>query len=152
MKLLHESSNLFSEVRFFFLYTLTAGEDNEALDGDLNAKLLTDSCSLLGHGEVRVLHEGLVEEADLLAPLLETTNDHLVDDVGRLTGLKRLLSEDTTLGLNNLLVDLGLDSMRLMALVVKWEEIEPSLDFARLWEGGSLGAWWQDVEARRAEG
>lgn len=75
------------------------------------------------------------------------TRERMRQDIAKTVGLppEEIADEDS-------LVDLGLDSMRLMALVVKWEEIEPSLDFARLWEGGSLGAWWQDVEARRAEG
>lgn len=75
------------------------------------------------------------------------TRERMRQDIAKTAGLSpdEIGDEDT-------LIDLGLDSMRLMALVVKWEELDPGLDFARLWEGRSLGAWWQDVEARRAEG
>lgn len=44
------------------------------------------------------------------------------------------------------LFDLGLDSMRLMTLVLKWQEVAPDLDNGRLWEGRSLGEWWIEAE------
>lgn len=49
------------------------------------------------------------------------------------------------------LFDLGLDSMRLMTLVLKWQEDEADLDYGLLWEGRTLGAWWGEVEKLRAE-
>ena len=48
------------------------------------------------------------------------------------------------------LYDLGLDSMRLMALVMEWQEQGVELDFGLLMESQTVGAWWDAVAAGRA--
>ncbi|MWD27293.1 phosphopantetheine-binding protein [Aquicoccus sp. SCR17] len=48
------------------------------------------------------------------------------------------------------LYDLGLDSMRLMTLVMEWQENEPDLDNGRIWEGRCLADWWAEVETLHA--
>jgi len=48
------------------------------------------------------------------------------------------------------LFDLGLDSMRLMALVMRWQEAEPALDFTPLWESATLADWQQALAAQGA--
>lgn len=54
------------------------------------------------------------------------------------------------LGPNDNLYDLGLDSMRLMNLVLDWQEKGADLDFGLLLESQTLGEWWAAVEAQRA--
>lgn len=48
------------------------------------------------------------------------------------------------------LYDLGLDSMRLMGLVLDWQEKGADLDFGLLMESQTIAAWWAAVEAGRA--
>jgi aryl carrier-like protein len=48
------------------------------------------------------------------------------------------------------LPDLGLDSLRLMKLVLGWEEAGLQADFGVFAEHGTLGEWWQAIEAQRA--
>ncbi|WP_439598255.1 phosphopantetheine-binding protein [Falsiroseomonas sp.] len=53
------------------------------------------------------------------------------------------------------LIDLGLDSMRAMALLTRWAEAGAPLDLAAVAEKVTLGAWWALAEraiANRAEG
>ena len=45
------------------------------------------------------------------------------------------------------LSDLGLDSLRLMRLVLGWEEAGLKADFALFAEYGTLGEWWTQVVA-----
>ena len=42
------------------------------------------------------------------------------------------------------------DSMRLMALVIRWQEAEPALDFTPLWESATLADWQQALAAQGA--
>lgn len=48
------------------------------------------------------------------------------------------------------LPDLGLDSLRLMKLVLGWEEAGLKADFGLFAEHGTLGEWWQAIEAQQA--
>lgn len=48
------------------------------------------------------------------------------------------------------LTDLGLDSMRLMNLVLKWEQAGLKADFGTFAEFYTLGEWWDQV--RRIQG
>lgn len=45
------------------------------------------------------------------------------------------------------LSDLGLDSLRLMKLVVGWEERGLKADFGVFAEHATLGEWWQAIDA-----
>ncbi|MBR0680455.1 phosphopantetheine-binding protein [Roseomonas eburnea] len=44
------------------------------------------------------------------------------------------------------LIDLGLDSMRAMALLTRWSEQGVELDLAAVAEKVTLGAWWALAE------
>jgi len=48
-------------------------------------------------------------------------------------------------GPDDSLMDLGLDSMRAMTLVMKWEETVPGIDYARFMEADTLAHWWDVV-------
>lgn len=48
------------------------------------------------------------------------------------------------------LPDLGLDSLRLMKLVLGWEEAGLKADFSVFAEHATLGEWWQVIEAEQA--
>lgn len=46
------------------------------------------------------------------------------------------------------LVDLGLDSMRLMNLILTWQEAGVPLEFSEYAQHVTLGEWWTMIEAR----
>lgn len=46
------------------------------------------------------------------------------------------------------LIDLGLDSMRVMSLVLKWSEGGLDLEFGELAERQTLAGWWEIVSAK----
>lgn len=48
------------------------------------------------------------------------------------------------------LIDLGLDSMRAMALLTRWGEQGVELDLAAVAEKVTLGAWWALAEGAMA--
>ncbi len=48
------------------------------------------------------------------------------------------------------LIDLGLDSIRAMALVTRWREAGADVDFSELAERAELGHWWQLIERAQA--
>jgi aryl carrier-like protein len=48
------------------------------------------------------------------------------------------------------LIDLGLDSMRAMALLTRWAEQGVELDLAAVAERVTLGAWWALAEQAMA--
>ncbi len=48
------------------------------------------------------------------------------------------------------LIDLGLDSMRAMALLTRWSERGVTLDLGAVAEKVTLGAWWALAEAAQA--
>lgn len=50
------------------------------------------------------------------------------------------------------LPDLGLDSMRLMNLLLKWEEAGLKADFGMFAEFQTLGEWWEQVDRIQAMG
>lgn len=45
------------------------------------------------------------------------------------------------------LFDLGLDSMRVLALVMKWGKTGIPLEFSHLAEHATLNGWWQAISA-----
>lgn len=57
--------------------------------------------------------------------------------------------EPEAIGLDDNLMDLGLDSMRLMNLILIWQEAGIDLEFGEFAEHFTLSAWWQAVERRR---
>ncbi|MGE4336564.1 MAG: phosphopantetheine-binding protein [Pigmentiphaga sp.] len=44
------------------------------------------------------------------------------------------------------LIDLGLDSIRAMALVTRWREAGADIEFAELAERAELAHWWRLIE------
>lgn len=57
--------------------------------------------------------------------------------------IARIIGEDPSeIGDHDSLIDLGLDSIRVMALIQRWGEQGVKLDFARLAEKPTLAHWW----------
>lgn len=54
------------------------------------------------------------------------------------------------IGFEDNLMDLGIDSMRLLNLILKWQEDGLDLDFADLADRFTLAGWWEAIEARQA--
>src|SRR5690349_5516015 len=96
------------EVVLLLLEAFAELEADEAADlhvlADLRDQLLLDLIDRL----VRVLHEGLIEEADVLHPLRDLTLDHLLDDGLGLARLLRLGEEHLALAVDHVLRDLFL--------------------------------------------
>lgn len=55
--------------------------------------------------------------------------------------------EPEEVGDADILPDLGLDSLRLMRLLVSWEEAGMTADFGLFAEYATLGEWWSDIVA-----
>lgn len=63
------------------------------------------------------------------------------------TDVARLIGEaPEDVGDDDNLMDLGLDSMRVLGLVMAWGEHGIALEFAHLAEHTTLAAWWQVVQ------
>lgn len=54
------------------------------------------------------------------------------------------------IGLDDNLMDLGLDSMRLLNLIMLWQEAGVELDFGEFAERFTLAGWWEAVQRRQA--
>lgn len=64
-----------------------------------------------------------------------------------------MIHEDpSSVGDDDNLMDLGLDSMRAMNLVLKWSEAGVELDFSELAERVTLAGWWAIVRRRQGGG
>ena len=48
------------------------------------------------------------------------------------------------------LVDLGLDSIRIMTLAERWSQPGARVEFGELAEYPELGRWWETVQRRRS--
>ena len=68
--------------------------------------------------------------------------------------IARILHEDPSeIGDEDSLIDLGLDSIRAMALVTRWRDAGAEVEFSELAEDARLSHWWTVVEralARKA--
>ena len=61
-----------------------------------------------------------------------------------------IIHEDPAeIGLGDNLGDLGLDSMRVMNLLVKWSEQGVDFDFGEAAEDFTLAGWWRAVERQQ---
>ena len=61
-----------------------------------------------------------------------------------------MLHEDPNeIGIDDSLMDLGLDSMRAMNLVLAWSEGGLELEFAEFAENPTLAGWWSLVSRRQ---
>lgn len=66
--------------------------------------------------------------------------------------IAELIHEDPeTIGLDDNLMDLGLDSMRALNLVLAWSEKGVEMDFSELAERPTLGGWWSIAQRRQAQ-
>jgi len=83
-------------------------------------------------------------------------NDILLTREQLRADIARLLHEDPeAIGGDDDLADLGLDSMRAMSLLLRWNETGLDLDFSEFAEKLTLDAWWAIVArhiARRDRG
>jgi aryl carrier-like protein len=62
-----------------------------------------------------------------------------------------ILHEDPEeIGLDDNLADLGLDSMRVMNLLVTWTELGADFEFGEAAEDFTLAGWWQAVQRHQA--
>ena len=75
----------------------------------------------------------------------EVTLDKMRADIAEMIG-----EEPDAIGIDDNLMDLGLDSMRLMNLILLWQEAGVDLDFGEFAERFTLRGWWEAVEARAA--
>ena len=67
--------------------------------------------------------------------------------------IARVLHEDPSeIGDEDSLIDLGLDSIRAMALVTRWRDQGVAMTFADLAEVPTLAHWWQTAQAVMARG
>ena len=63
--------------------------------------------------------------------------------------LARILKQDpATIDDDENLIDLGLDSIRAMMLVQKWQERGVRIEFSELAEHLTLAAWWEVIAPR----
>jgi len=63
----------------------------------------------------------------------------------------RMLREDPAeIGLDDNLMDWGLDSMRLLNLVLGWNEAGLQLDMSEIGAKTTLNGWWNLVQQRQA--
>jgi bifunctional isochorismate lyase/aryl carrier protein len=61
--------------------------------------------------------------------------------------IARILHEDPSeIGDDDSLIDLGLDSIRAMALVTRWRDAGAPVEFSELAEVPRLSHWWAVVE------
>lgn len=67
--------------------------------------------------------------------------------------IARMIGEDPEeIGLDDNLMDLGLDSMRTMNLVLAWSEAGIELDFSAMAECPTLGGWWRLAQTQQTVG
>lgn len=64
----------------------------------------------------------------------------------------KLLEEDLAdVAVDDNLIDLGLDSMRMLSLVLEWSKTGIALEFSDLAEHTTLRQWWQVIERLQAQ-
>ncbi|MGV6872501.1 phosphopantetheine-binding protein [Pseudochelatococcus sp. B33] len=65
--------------------------------------------------------------------------------------IARIIGEDPAeIGDEDSLIDLGLDSIRVMTLIQRWGERGAKLDFAQLAEKPTLAHWWAVASRHQA--
>ncbi|PAT38424.1 phosphopantetheine-binding protein [Vandammella animalimorsus] len=66
--------------------------------------------------------------------------------------IARMLHESPdAIALDDNLIDWGLDSMRVLNLLLAWNETGIGLDFSEIAEHTTLRGWWQVVQQRLAQ-
>lgn len=76
------------------------------------------------------------------APVL--TLEKLRADVARMVG-----EAPEDIALDDNLMDVGLDSMRMLNLIMGWNEVGLKIDFSDLAEHTTLEGWWKVLSARQ---
>ncbi|RYF79552.1 MAG: phosphopantetheine-binding protein [Comamonadaceae bacterium] len=76
------------------------------------------------------------------APVL--TLERLRTDVARMVG-----EAPEDIALDDNLMDVGLDSMRMLNLIMGWNEAGLKVDFSDLAEHTTLEGWWKVLSARQ---
>ena len=77
----------------------------------------------------------------MTAPTAPLTLERMRADIARLLG-----ESPEDVGDDDNLMDLGLDSMRVLGLVMAWGETGIALEFAHLAEHTTLADWWRVVQ------
>lgn len=77
------------------------------------------------------------------APVL--TLEKLRADVARMVG-----EAPEDIALDDNLMDVGLDSMRMLNLIMGWNEAGLKIDFSDLAEHTTLEGWWKVLSARQS--
>ena len=79
------------------------------------------------------------------------SNDLLTLQRMRVDIARMVHEQPEDIALDDNLIDLGLDSMRVLNLIVSWNETGIGLDFSEIAEHTTLNGWWQVVEKRLAQ-
>ncbi len=74
------------------------------------------------------------------------TLERMRADVARVIG-----EPPEEIGLDDNLMDWGLDSMRLLTLVIDWNQAGLSLDISELGQHTSLNGWWSLVQKHQGQ-
>lgn len=74
------------------------------------------------------------------------TLERMRADVARVIG-----EAPEEIGLDDNLMDWGLDSMRLLTLVIDWNQAGLSLDISELGQHTSLNGWWSLVQKHQGQ-
>jgi len=74
------------------------------------------------------------------------TLDRLRTDIAHVLG-----ESPADIGDDDNLMDLGLDSMRMLGLVMAWGKTGLPLEFSHLAEYTTLAGWWQVINAMQTE-
>lgn len=75
------------------------------------------------------------------------TLEQMREDIAKIIHL-----DPSEVGDDDSLPDLGLDSLRLMRLAMRWEEAGLKVDFSIFAEHTTLGEWWSEITAMGAAG
>lgn len=74
------------------------------------------------------------------------TLDRLREDIAHI-----LHEAPEDIGLDDNLMDLGLDSMRAMSLVTRWGSTGLTLDFSEFATRPTLAGWWEVIDRRQQQ-
>lgn len=81
---------------------------------------------------------------DSTSPAPVLTLERLRADVARMVG-----EAPEDIALDDNLMDVGLDSMRMLNLIMGWNEAGLKIDFSDLAEHTTLQGWWKVLSARQ---
>jgi bifunctional isochorismate lyase/aryl carrier protein len=76
---------------------------------------------------------------------MSLTRERMRADIAKAIGI-----DASEIGDDDHLPDLGLDSVRMMQVILGWEEAGLAADFSVFAEYATLGEWWREVETIQA--